>query len=82
MDVKRPVFDRWGNLVGYVTRDAGCGPFGWVALIVIILPLILVFYVVNVFRIGGRLLQKGDNLKASLWFGVFTLHFFHFFWFI
>jgi hypothetical protein len=79
MDVKRPVFDRWGNLVGYVTQDAGCGPFGFVAFLLFILPLVIVFYVVNVFRIGRRLLQKGDNLKAIIWFGAFTLHFFYFF---
>ena len=40
-----------------------------VALILLILPLVWIFYIVNVFRIGRRLMEKGERNKAILWFG-------------
>lgn len=69
MSERVPVFDRWGNYVGYFTEAPGCGPYGWVALILLIVPLVFVFYIVNVIRIGKRLLEKGERKKAALWFG-------------
>jgi hypothetical protein len=69
MSEKVRVFDRWGNYIGTFTKDTGCGPYGWVVLILLIVPLVLIFYIVNVIRIGKRLLEKGERKKAFLWFG-------------
>ncbi len=66
-----PVYDSWGNYIGYFTEDRGCGGFEWILVLLLIVPLVAVFYFVNVFRIGKRLIQKGEKRKAVLWFGMF-----------
>lgn len=68
MSERVPVFDRWGNYVGYFTEAPGCGPYGAIAVLLFIAPLLAIFHMVNVFRIGKRLLEKGERKKAILWF--------------
>lgn len=61
-----PVFDSWGNYIGYFTEETGCS--SGIAVIILIIPLVTVFYLVNVFRIGAHLIKTSRYMKAILWF--------------
>jgi hypothetical protein len=68
MNEKFSVYDSWGNFIGYAVPAKGCP--GGIIILLLFIPLISIFYLVNIFRIGYRLLQKGAIPKAILWFGM------------
>jgi len=70
MSNRIPVFDSWGNYVGYFTEASGCGSGAAILLLVLLIPLLAVFVWINIFRIAKRLLERKMFTKAILWIGM------------
>jgi hypothetical protein len=67
MEQKYRVFDNWGNYIGTFTKESSFGQYGWIFIIIFLVPILWVFYMVNFFRICKRLIEKGEVIKTFLW---------------